>query len=383
MANIFTGEDRILTTHAGALPRSPAIVELIRAKAEPDYDPQAHEAKVSADVEACVRKQAESGIDIVADGEVKTGFALYLQDRLAGLEPRPRDKGFKRKGALFLEDFEQSLQAAIQRGAAVRQMPVVCSAPMEYVGHEELQRELRNLGAATAKVECSAAFMPSLAPGGVGDNEFYSTEEEFFFASGEALRAEYKAIVDAGFLLQIDDPFLPAVFADQRHTRGQAERHAGAYVDALNHSLRGIPPEKIRYHIYWTGKTGARCHDVPFVDVARHMLRVNAAAYSFDASKVRHEDDEDLWDAVRLPEGKVIMPGMVGQTNDRVEDPDVIAGRLVQFARRVGRDSLVASVHNAVPCDAPKRADSSPDAVWSRFESLRQGAERASERLWA
>jgi 5-methyltetrahydropteroyltriglutamate--homocysteine methyltransferase len=383
MANIFTGEDRILTTHAGALPRSPAIIDLMKAKAEVDYDPHAYEARVSAAVEACVRKQAESGIDIVADGEEKTGFALYLQDRVAGLEPRPRGKGFKRKGTVLLEDFERSLQAAIQRGAPVASMPVVCSSPIEYVGLDELQRDLANLGSAAAKVECSAAFMPSIAPGGVGDNEFYASDEEFLFASGEALRVEYNAIVDAGFLLQIDDPYLPALFADGRQTLTQADRQARAYVDALNHSLRGIPAEKIRYHIYCGGRDAAPRRDVPFVEVARHMLRVNAAAYSFEASQVRHEDDADLWDVVRLPDGKVIMPGVIAHAGDRVEDPELIAERLVRFAKRVGRDNVVASMGNSAAGDTLKGPQVHPAVTWSRFEALREGAERASHRLWA
>jgi 5-methyltetrahydropteroyltriglutamate--homocysteine methyltransferase len=385
MANIFTGEDRILTTHAGALPRPPAFIDLMKAKAEVDYDPQTYAAQVSAAVEACVRKQAESGIDIVADGEEKTGFSLYIQDRLAGLEPRPQGEceGFRREDSLLLEDFEQCLQAAIQKGTAVSRMPVVCSGSIEYVGLEQLQRDIKNLSAAAAKVECSAVFMPSLAPGGVGDNEFYSSEEEFLFASGEALRAEYKAIVDAGFILQIDDPFLPAVFTDPCRTRRQADRQAQAYVEALNHSLRGIPPEKIRYHIYWSGHDGARRCVVPFVDVARHMLRVNSAAYSFEASKVRYEDDADLWEAVRFPDGKVIIPGMIAHSGDRVEDPQEIAERLVRFTQRVGRDNVVASIDNGASCGALARPEIDPAVNWSRFEALREGAELASHKLWA
>jgi 5-methyltetrahydropteroyltriglutamate--homocysteine methyltransferase len=381
MANVFTREDRILTTHAGVLPSSPAIADLMKARAAVDFDPKAYEAQVAAAVESCVRSQAESGIDIVADGEEKTGFLLYMQDRLAGLEPRPPGEcgGFKRDKTIFLEDFEQCLQAAIRKGAAIARMPVVCAAPIEYIGLDGLQRDLRNLKAAAAKVECSGAFMPSLAPGGLGGNEFYSSNEAFLLASGEALRAEYKAIVDAGFLLQVDDPFLPAVFAD-RHTSDQAERQARVYVDVLNHSLRGIPPDKIRYHVFWNGDDARRGRNVPFIDVARHMLRVNAAAYSFDAGKVRHEDDADLWEAVCLPDGKVILPGVMSHSSDRPQDPELIAERLVRFARRVGRDNVVASIENSLACDSCAEAQA---ATWSRFEALREGAERASERLWA
>ena len=385
MANILTCEDRILTTHAGALPRSAAALELIKAKAGENFDPRAYEAQVSAAVEACVRIQAESGIDIVADGEEKSGFALYVEDRLAGLEPRPQDEieGFRPEQAAFLEDFEQYLHTTIRNGAAVARMPVVCAGPIEYVGQEQLQRDLDNLKSAAAKVGCSDAFMPSIAPSGVGANAYYPSDEEFLYASGEALRDEYNAIVDAGFMLQIDDPFLPAVFADRRRTPDQADRRARAYVDALNNSLRGIPPEKVRYHIRCSGLEAGPRQEVPFREVARHMLRVNAAAYSFDAGRVRHEDDEDLWDMVRLPEGKVIMPGLVTHSGNHVEDPQDIADRLVRFASRVGRDHVLASVDHRVSPGPASHPEVSPTLLWSKFEALRQGAELASRKLWA
>jgi 5-methyltetrahydropteroyltriglutamate--homocysteine methyltransferase len=388
MANILTPEDRILTTHMGSAPRSPALLDLMKAKAKGDYDPVAFEIRVTAAVETCVRGQADAGIDIVADGEEKTSFLLYVQDRLAGLEPRPGKAfsgkafpGLKRGAPLFLEDFEQYFQAAISRGIPIADVPIVCAGPIEYVGEEQLHRDIENLRTAAAKIDCSAAFMSSIAPSGVGANEYYPSDEQFRYASGEALRAEYQAIVGAGFLLQIADPFLPALFSDSRLTSAGAERQAGAYVDALNHTLRGIPAEKIRYHV--SCARAARTVELPFADVALHMLRVNAGAYSFDAAEARYEEDATLRRVVRLPAGKVIMPGLISHANDIVEDPETISDRLVRFADWVGRDSVVANVDSGPSWRSAARSNVEPEVIWSKFEALCEGAERASRRLWS
>jgi len=378
MANMFTSEDRLLTTHVGALSPTPAVMNLIRARGCRDFDASAYAAKVSAAVEARVRKQAEAGVDIVADGEARSSFSLYIDDRLAGLEPRPQGEAdFREEYGAFLEDFERYLQGALRKGARLGRVPTVCVGPIEYVGQEQLQRDIGNLRAAADKAACRSAFMVSIAPGGIGANAFYPTEEAFLRAAGEALRTEYVAIVEAGFLLQIDDPFLPALFAGGPHEA--ADRRAGAYVDALNHSLRGIPAERVRYHICCRGPNVGPLAEGAFLDVARHMLRVNAAAYSFDAARVRYEEDDDLWDAIRLPEGKAIMPGLMADAGGAREDPRDIARRLVRFAGRVGRDQLVASADHR----AGGRGAALPEIVWANTEALTRGAEQASRELWA
>ena len=384
MANIFSREDRVLTTHTGSLPRPAALLDQVMAKANGSFDRRTHDAWVSAAVQACVRKQAESGIDIVADGEERSSFVLYVQDRLAGLEPRPGPclQGFKQKYALFLEDFERYLQKAMRRGMVLAGVPIACAGPIEYVGQDQLQRDLDNLKSAAAKVDCSAAFMPSIAPSAVGANEYYASEEAFLYAAGEALRAEYKAIVAADFLLQIDDPFLPTLFANREVTSDQAERRARAYVDILNHSLRDIPLQKIRYHISCPGTAGSRSRHIRFIEVARHMLRVNAAAYSFDAATVRHEEDTELWEAVRFPDGKVIMPGLIAHASGAVENPELIAERLVGFANRVGRDNVIASVDNRVGSRVMGESNIPASVIWANFSALCEGARRASRKLW-
>jgi 5-methyltetrahydropteroyltriglutamate--homocysteine methyltransferase len=384
MANIFSREDRVLTTHTGNLPRPAALLDQIMAKADGRFDRGSYDAQVSAAVQACVRRQAESGIDIVADGGERSGFILYVQDRLAGLEPRPGPslRGFKRRYALFLEDFERYLQKAIRRGMVLAGVPIACAGPIEYVGQDQLQRDLANLKSAAARVDCSAAFMPAIAPSAVGTNEYYASEEAFLYAAGEALRAEYKAIVEAGFLLQIDDPFLPSLFANRELTSDEAERRARGYIDILNHSLRDIPMQKIRYHLSCPDTAGSRSRHVRFIEVARHMLRVNAAAYCFDAGTVRHEEDSELWEAVRFPDDKVIMPGLITHASGAVESPELIAERLVGFANRVGRNNVIASVDNRSGGCVMGESDIPAAVIWANFRALREGARRASRKLW-
>jgi 5-methyltetrahydropteroyltriglutamate--homocysteine methyltransferase len=384
MANIFSREDRVLTTHTGDLRRPAGQLEQVLAKADGSFDRRTYGALASAAVQACVRRQAESGIDIVGDGEKRSSFVLYAQDRLAGLEPRPSPclRGFKRKDAFFLEDFERYLRKAIGRGVALAEIPLACAGPIEYVGQEQLQRDLDNLKFAAAQVDCSAAFMPSIAPSAVGSNEYYPSEDAFLCAAGQALRAEYKAIVEAGFLLQIDDPFLPDLFANPEVTSAQAQRRARAYVEILNHSIRDIPMQKIRYHISCPGAPGSRSRYVRFIEVARHMLRVNAAAYSFEAGTMRHEEDTELWEAIQFPDGKVIMPGLIHHASGAVEDLELIAERLVGFANRVGRDSVIASVNNQVGGGVTGESDTPAPVIWANLKALRDGARLASRKLW-
>jgi 5-methyltetrahydropteroyltriglutamate--homocysteine methyltransferase len=244
--------DRILTTHVGSLPRPKDLLDLMKARITGlDYDPTVYESRVRSAVTECVRQQVETGIDIVADGEQsKPGFFTYIRERLEGFEPRPQRhvQNWPLEVAAFPEYYEQYFKDAMTGGAIAPIVPLVCTGPVRYRGEEALKRDIENLKAATSGVLHHAAFMPSVAPSGVGYNEYYRSEEEFFHAVGAALRTEYQAIVGAGFLLQIDDPFLTDIFADAR--LGPTDRHARAlmYVEAVNESLRGIPPEKVRFH---------------------------------------------------------------------------------------------------------------------------------------
>jgi 5-methyltetrahydropteroyltriglutamate--homocysteine methyltransferase len=356
----------------------------MKARAEGKGDPTKFEVAVRTAVNECVRRQAESGIDIVTDGEQsKTSFLGYVGGRIAGMEPRP-GKGsskFKQELAAFPEYYEQYFKVAMAGSTIVPFVPMVCVAPLSYVGQDELVRDIANLKAIVGKVPHAAVFMPALAPSGIGANEYYGSEEEFLYASGEALRTEYNAIVEAGFLLQIDDPFIPDIFAED-HPAEQIERRAHVYVDALNHSLRGIPPARIRYHTCYSINEGPRVHDVPFAKFVNHMLRVNAGAYSFEAGNVRHEHEYHLWETVKLPDGKVLMPGLIAHASNIVEHPELIAERLMRFADRVGRENVIASVDCGFSSQAAYKTEVHPTVIWAKFEALRDGARLASERLW-
>src|SRR5580698_6910553 len=372
---------RILTTHVGSLPRAAALLDLMKLQASGAE----FEAELRLAVTQCVRKQAETGIDILTDGEQsKPGFFSYVRDRLEGFEPRPdlRTEKFAAEVSAFPEYYEQYFKRAMLGGAVVPSVPLVCIGPIKYRGEEALKRDIDNLKAASAGVTHHAVFMPSVAPSGVGTNEYYRTDEEFFHAVGAALRTEYQAIVDAGFLLQIDDPFLSENFADPRLDAAQRRATATIYVEAINESLRGIPPERVRLHTCYGINEGPRIHEAALADVAGHMLKVNAGAYSFEAANPRHEHEYHLWETVRLPEGKVLIPGVITHASNIVEHPELIAERLMRFAKLVGRENVLAGADCGFSSQATYSTEVHPTVIWAKFEALRDGAQLASKQLW-
>ena len=343
--------NRILTTHVGSLPRPKDLLDLMKAKiTSVSHDPEAYETRVRSAVAECVRQQAATGIDIVNDGEQsKPGFFTYVRERLEGFEPRPqqRTQNWPSEVAAFPEYYEQYFKEAMSGGAIAPIVPLVCTGPVRYCGQELLRRDIANLKAAVSAVEPRAVFMPSVAPSGVGSNEYYRTEEDFFSAVAAALRTEYKQIVDAGFLLQIDDPFLTDIFADPALTSSQRNKRAMMFVEAINESLRGISPESVRFHTCYGINEGPRVHDAAFEDVVPYMLKVNAGAFSFEAANPRHEHEYHIWERVRLTEGKVLIPGVITHASNIVEHPELIAERLVRFARLVGRENVIAGAARA------------------------------------
>jgi len=384
--SIQQSRDRILTTHVGSLPRPHDLLDLMRARLTGlDYDRQLYDARVRTAVAECVRRQVEIGIDIVTDGEQsKPGFYTYVHERLEGFEPRPqlRIQSWPLEVAAFPEYYEQYFREAMTGGAIVPIVPLVCTGPVRYRGEEALKRDIENLKAALSDVRPHAAFMPSVAPSGVGRNEYYRSEEEFLHAVGAALRAEYGAIVEAGFLLQIDDPFLTDIFADP--TLGSAERDVRArmLIDVVNESLRGLPPEKVRFHTCYGINEGPRVHDARLEDVLRYVLQVDAGAFSFEAANARHEHEYHVWERIKLPDGKVLIPGVISHASNIVEHPELIAERLVRFARLVGRENVAAGADCGFSSQATYRTEVHPSVIWAKFEALREGARLASEQLW-
>ena len=379
--------DRILTTHVGSLPRPADLLDLMKARgAGGTFDGDAYDRRVANAVKDSVRHQIESGIDIVSDGEQsKTGFFSYAQERLEGFAPRPlqRSEKFAAELEAFPEYYADYFKHAMMGGAVVPSVPLVCTGPVRYRGEAALSRDIANLKAALDGVPHRAAFMPAVAPSGVGANAYYRSEEEFFHAVAAALATEYRAIVDAGFLLQIDDPFLSEMFVDpaldETSRRAQAELH----IAALNHALAGIPPERVRFHTCYGINEGPRIHEADLAEVLPYMLRVNAGAYSFEAANVRHEHEYHLWEETRLPEGKVIIPGVITHASNIVEHPLWIAERLIRFAERVGRKNVVAGADCGFSSQATYATEVHPTVVWAKFQALREGARLASQRLWA
>ena len=379
--------DRIMTTHVGSLPRPHDLLDMMKARLEGrEHDEAAYQARVRAAVAECVRRQAETGIDIVCDGEQsKSGFFTYVRERLDGFETRPQQRRimFAAELAAFPEYYEEYFKAAMLGGAVTPNVPLVCTGPIRYRGEAALQRDIDNLKAALAGVPHVAAFMPAVAPSGVGENEYYNTDEAFFHAVGAALHSEYQAIVDAGFILQIDDPFLSDLFGDPSFDAAQRQARAGDLCrGAERQPGRASRRERVRYHTCYGINHGPRIHEAALADVAGYMLRVNAGAYSFEAANARHEHEYHLWETVKLPAGKVLIPGVITHSSNIVEHPEWIAERLVRFARLVGRENVIAGADCGFSSQATYRPEVHPTVIWAKFEALRDGARIASKALW-
>jgi 5-methyltetrahydropteroyltriglutamate--homocysteine methyltransferase len=382
-----TGIDRILTTHVGSLPRPKNLLDLMAARtAGEPLDEATYDSVVTAEIAGIVKKQTDAGLDIVGDGELsKTGFFLYVRDRLEGFEPRPDKKihQFHAEVAAFPEYYSEYFARAMFGGGVIAPViPLFCVGPVKYVGKKDLQKDLENLGQAVSGVDCVGAFVPSTAPSGVGYNDYYQTNEEFFEAVAEAMRVEYLAIVEAGFSLQIDDPFLTDIFVDPELDDRQRRKKADLYVEGINHALRGIPEGKVRFHTCYGINEGPRIHEAALADVVGHMLQINAGTYSFEAANPRHEHEYHVWENGRLPDGKAIMPGVIAHANNIVEHPELIAEWLVRFAGLVGRENVIAGADCGFSSQACYHTEVHPSVVWAKFEAMAEGAKLASEKLW-
>jgi 5-methyltetrahydropteroyltriglutamate--homocysteine methyltransferase len=384
--SIQQSETRILTTHVGSLPRPTDLLDLMKRRfSEPELDRSEYEERVRSAVAECVQQQAAVGIDILTDGEQsKPGFSVYVQERLEGFEARPdqKQRKFRLEREAFPEYYDDYFKRAMGGGSVAPGSPMACVGPIRYRGQAALRQDIDNLKAAAVGVEHHAVFMPAIAPSGVGTNEYYPNEEDFFHAVGAALRVEYQGIVDAGFQVQIDDPYLTDVFVDPSLEERQRHRRASLHVEAINASLEGIPPEKVRYHTCYGINEGPRVHEAALAEVVEYMLKVNAGAYSFEAANARHEHEYHLWENVRLPEGKVLMPGVLFHASNIVEHPEWIAERLMRFAALVGRENVVAGTDCGFSSQAAYHTEVHPTVVWAKFEALRDGARLASKRLW-
>ncbi len=391
--------DKILTSHAGSLPRPDA---LIAAWAANDESALADELRNAvADV---VRHQKELGIDVPGDGEfgkpmgqrVNYGsWWRYSWQRLSGIDPGQQslyemEARRSRQGEIVLTSFgdrrDRALFAAAyndpESGITTGPRPPspVCTGPLRYTGHDMINADIARFKAALAAAGVEEGFMTAVAPASCARiaNEYYKTEEEFLFACADAMREEYKAIVDAGIILQLDDPCIAEGW-DQVNPEPKVEDYrklATRWIEALNHALRGLPQERIRFHLCWGSWHGPHVTDIAMRDIVEVMLKVNAQAYSFEAGNVRHEHEWKVWQEIKLRDDKIILPGVVSHATNVVEHPELVADRILRFANLVGRERVIASTD----CGLGGRVH--PQIAWAKLEALAQGAALASKQLW-
>jgi 5-methyltetrahydropteroyltriglutamate--homocysteine methyltransferase len=385
----------IKTTHVGSLIRPPELLQFIRPKQNGQpYDEKAYAACLKAAVAEVVRRQAEAGIDLPSDGEFgkSISWSQYALERLTGFERRPARPGEhgSTRGAdrARFADFYRELDAAegppAQVGIAAGQ--AVCVGPISYTGQAELRRDIENFKTALAQAGLKQGFLPVAAPSSVipdRTNEYYSSDEELLYAIAEAMRSEYRAIVDAGLLLQLDDARLavtydrmvpPASFAQYRDW-------VALQVEAINHALQGIPEERVRYHVCWGSWPGPHSTDVPLKDIVDLVLKVKAGTYLIEGANPRHEHEWRVWESVKLPEGKVLAPGMISHATNVVEHPELVAQRIVRLAKRIGRERVLASTDCGF-AQGPFHRRVHPSIMWAKLEALAEGARLASRSLF-
>jgi 5-methyltetrahydropteroyltriglutamate--homocysteine methyltransferase len=381
--------DRILTTHVGSLPRPADLLALIRARERSESpDPQAFAARVRGAVADIVRKQLDLGVDIIDDGEMgKPGFIHYVNERLAGFEPLAEAVGSPWKNSREMKSFPEFYEwfGRVLPSPAATAGHMVCTGPIVYKGHEHVRADIENLKAALENRRAADVFMPAISPTSVEDwqrNRYYKSQEEFLFAIAAAMGEEYKAIVDAGFIVQIDDPHI-ATYYVIRSDLGidEIRKWAEVRVEALNHALRGIPRDRVRWHTCYGINIGPRVHDLElkhFVDI---MLKVRAGAISFEAANPRHEHEWRVWESVKLPQDTVLIPGTITHSSVLVEHPELVAERIVRFAKIVGRENVIAGADCGFGTFAGSE-EIHESVVWAKFGALVEGARIASRQLW-
>ena len=378
----------IQTTHIGSLPRPHSLLDLLKAKySGQSYDENKLNSVLTQSVADCVREQVECGIEVVTDGEYsKPGFFTYVRERFDGYESRPNQKLmiFQQEIAAFPEYYAHYFKEAMMGGAILPLVPVACTGPVKYKGEDKLQVDIANVKAAAkaAGVPDHQVFLPATAPAGAGTNEYYKTDEDYFHAVAAELNKEYRAIVAAGILLQVDDPFLSDIFVEPDLDENQKRKRAEIYVEATNAALKGIPAERVRFHTCYGINEGPRIYEANLAQVIDYVLKVNAGSFSFEAANPRHEHEYHLFERVKLPDGKVLCPGVITHASNIVEHPEWIAERLLRFASLVGRENVMAGADCGFSSQAHYKTEVHPTVVWAKFRAMRAGADIASNRLW-
>jgi 5-methyltetrahydropteroyltriglutamate--homocysteine methyltransferase len=405
---VKTSSERILTTHVGSLPRPDDLIELNRARqAGESSDEVAYQARLGAAVAEVVRRQQAAGIDIPNDGEYGKAMGArvnygawwsYSFQRLGGLRlgseiylvpPRRSAPGEVRLTS-FSDRRDRALFAAayadpdagvttLPRGGTAMSLPV-CVGPLTYTGQAAIAADIAHVKAALAAAGIAEGFMTSIAPSSASriGNEHYASDEEFLYACADAMREEYRAIIDAGLVLQLDDPALAENW-DMINPAPSVEAYrkfSAIRVAALNHAIRGLPSERIRFHLCWGSWHGPHVTDIPLRDIVDLMLKANCQGFSFEAGNARHEHEWKLWQEITLPADKILIPGVVSHATNVIEHPELVAERILRFAGAVGRERVIAGTD----CGLGGRVH--PEIAWAKLEALAQGAALASQQLW-
>jgi 5-methyltetrahydropteroyltriglutamate--homocysteine methyltransferase len=378
--------DRILTTHTGSLPRPPDLRAMLQARENGDrIDEEAFAERVRTAVTECVAKQAAAGIDVVSDGELgKPNFVMYVAQRLSGMEGWD-DQLYTNSDPDF-PGYEQWYASRGTQYFSPRGRPK-CVGPLKWKDEDAVRRDIENLRLALGDLKVSDAFIPSASIGTIAQqvvNGYYGSYEEYVAAIADVMSVEYHAIADSGFILQVDAPGIAGQrgwpqFRDK--PLAEFKKTAGLWVEALNHALRGIPEDRVRMHVCWGNAEAPHTTDAPLRDVVDLVLRVNVGAYSVEASNPRHAHEWKLWREVRLPDNKVLIPGVVDNTTNFVEHPELVAERITRFAEILGRERVIAGVD----CGFGTSAGSEriyPPVVWAKLRTLAEGARLASDALW-
>jgi 5-methyltetrahydropteroyltriglutamate--homocysteine methyltransferase len=381
---------RILTTHVGSLPRPPDLQETLQLKdrGEP-YDAPAFESRVRQAVGEVVRKQVDAGLDIVTDGELgKSNFTNYVKDRLSGLDAVNPDP-YPGPPPMFPE-YAESLRNRAQPGTPAAVGLGVRPLNTQALGwnnFSEVERDLRNLQAALGGQGYVEAFMPSVAVGQVLfmiPSTYYTSDKAYLYDLADVLKREYKAIADAGLLLQVDAPDVPMMRNRQLWNVPLADyrKHLALRLEALNHALQDIPEDRIRFHVCWGNIDAPHTDDVPLRDLVDLVLTVKAQAYSIEAANPRHAHEWEVWQDVKLPDGKILIPGVIDSVTTFVEHPNLVAQRILQYAAIVGRENVIAASDCGFGTFSAWAPRVHPEIMWAKFHSLVEGARIASERLW-
>jgi 5-methyltetrahydropteroyltriglutamate--homocysteine methyltransferase len=381
---------RILTTHVGSLIRPQPLQDFLRLKqAGKPFDQGAYDRCLRGSVAEVVRQQAEAGIDVISDGEFgkSISWSQYVLERLSGFERRPVKLGANpfQRGA-DRERFAEFYAELDAREEIATRTDSVCVGPIAYTGQQELQRDIDNFKAALKGAKVEDAFLPVAAPASVipdRKNEYYQDDEECLHAIGQAMHTEYKMIVEAGFVLQLDDARAavtydrmvpPGSFADYR-------KWVAMHMEVLNQAIAGLPPERIRYHVCWGSWPGPHTTDVPLKDIVDLILSVNVGAYVIEGANPRHEHEWKVWQDVKLPEGKVLIPGVISHATNVVEHPELVAQRIGRYAHLVGRENVMAGTDCGF-AQGPFYRRVHPSVMWAKLEALAEGARLASKELW-